>query len=557
MAEDTTTAEERLRIIAARRRAEKQRIKLHGKESGQMDVAPEEMEYFEESKDYAEFVFLGLFIIEMLLKMYGLKIRIYFESSFNIFDCAVIVVGIFEVVWGFFHPDASFGISVLRAVRLLRIFKITRFNFDEGRPTQNFDTFVKALLTVFQILTGEDWNTVMYNGIRAQGGVASGGAIYSVYFVLVMLFDTLLNVFLAIAVDNLANAQELTEAEEAQAKRQEEATEEAMAAESNLPETVDVDEIGQTRCILTPGSDLQSYPNSLRNRLGGNLLADDEKAPGTQMQMSLLHQNGLPMVKMPLNHVGMINFTSTESDDTARLQGSGEQVQGKPVLPYSSMFIFAPTNALSQLYADTNYRTDRGPSITTEKKMNKATSPGELSLVVLKVIDLGVVLHPGSYFRDAWNILDAIVVFFALVAFVVSRIGSNTSAKNLNTIKSLRVLRVLRPLKTINRVPKLKAVFDCVVSSLKNVSSIFIVYWLFQFIFAVIAVQLFQGKFFYCNDASKMTREECQGYFFEYNERGEPYVQNRTWNVHEFNYDNVLNAMLTLFTVTTGEGWPA
>lgn len=28
----------------------------------------------------------------------------------------------------------------------------------------------------------------MYNGIRAQGGVTSGGAIYSVYFVLVMVF---------------------------------------------------------------------------------------------------------------------------------------------------------------------------------------------------------------------------------------------------------------------------------------------------------------------------------------------------------------------------------
>lgn len=39
--------------------------------------------------DYAEFVFLGLFIIEMLLKVYGLNIRIYFESSFNIFDCVV------------------------------------------------------------------------------------------------------------------------------------------------------------------------------------------------------------------------------------------------------------------------------------------------------------------------------------------------------------------------------------------------------------------------------------------------------------------------------------
>ncbi|CAH8494843.1 unnamed protein product [Dicrocoelium dendriticum] len=135
--------------------------------------------------------------------------------------------------------------------------------------------------------------------------------------------------------------------------------------------------------------------------------------------------------------------------------------------------------------------------------------------------------------------------------------GGSASAKNLNTIKSLRVLRVLRPLKTINRVPKLKAVFDCVVSSLKNVFNILIVYWLFQFIFAVIAVQLFQGKFFYCNDVSKMTREQCQGQFFEYNGRGEITVQNRTWKTRDFNYDNVINAMLTLFTVTTGEGWPS
>ena len=41
------------------------------------------------------------------------------------------------------------------------------------------------------------------------------GMIYSVYFIVLTLFGnyTLLNVFLAIAVDNLANAQELTAAE--------------------------------------------------------------------------------------------------------------------------------------------------------------------------------------------------------------------------------------------------------------------------------------------------------------------------------------------------------
>ena len=35
-----------------------------------------------------------------------------------------------------------------------------------------------------------------------------------------------------------------------------------------------------------------------------------------------------------------------------------------------------------------------------------------------QIVDLGVVLHPGSYCRDFWNILDAIVVCCALVAFM-------------------------------------------------------------------------------------------------------------------------------------------
>ncbi|XP_056453326.1 voltage-dependent R-type calcium channel subunit alpha-1E-like [Gadus chalcogrammus] len=152
----------------------------------------------------------------------------------------------------------SFGISVLRALRLLRIFKITkywaslrnlvvslmssmksiisllfllflfvvvfallgmqlfggRFIFEDYTPT-NFDTFPASIMTVFQILTGEDWNEVMYNGIRSQGGVQYG-MWSSIYFIVLTLFGnyTLLNVFLAIAVDNLANAQELTKDEE-------------------------------------------------------------------------------------------------------------------------------------------------------------------------------------------------------------------------------------------------------------------------------------------------------------------------------------------------------
>lgn len=41
------------------------------------------------SSDYAEFLFLALFLTEMFLKMYSLGPRLYFHSSFNCFDCSV------------------------------------------------------------------------------------------------------------------------------------------------------------------------------------------------------------------------------------------------------------------------------------------------------------------------------------------------------------------------------------------------------------------------------------------------------------------------------------
>ena len=39
--------------------------------------------------DCSEFVFLGFFIFEVFFKMYGLGVHLYFQSSFNIFDCVV------------------------------------------------------------------------------------------------------------------------------------------------------------------------------------------------------------------------------------------------------------------------------------------------------------------------------------------------------------------------------------------------------------------------------------------------------------------------------------
>jgi hypothetical protein len=76
---------------------------------------------------YAEVIFLCLFIFEMLLKLYGLGYEQYIQSSFNRFDCIVIGGSVFEIIASSINPDASYGISVLRALRLLRVFKVTRY----------------------------------------------------------------------------------------------------------------------------------------------------------------------------------------------------------------------------------------------------------------------------------------------------------------------------------------------------------------------------------------------------------------------------------------------
>ncbi|XP_036117264.1 voltage-dependent N-type calcium channel subunit alpha-1B [Molossus molossus] len=855
---------------------------------------------------FAEFVFLGLFLTEMSLKMYGLGPRSYFRSSFNCFDFGVIVGSIFEVVWAAVKPGTSFGISVLRALRLLRIFKVTKywnslrnlvvsllnsmksiisllfllflfivvfallgmqlfggqFNFkDLETPTTNFDTFPAAILTVFQILTGEDWNAVMYHGIESQGGV-SKGMFSSFYFIVLTLFGnyTLLNVFLAIAVDNLANAQELTKDEEEMeeaasqklalqkakggagvspvpaadasvATRQQNSAKarsvweqrtsqlrlqnqrascEALYSELDPEERVryatkrhlrpDMKTHLDRPLVVEPGregsrgpaggparpegaeaaegtdpprrhhrhrdkdKDKAAAPAGEQDRAdapkaeGGEPAAQEERprqhrsrskeTAGTREARSERgrgsgpegcrrhHRRGSPeevaereprrhrahrhapdqgregtqhgargerrarhrggpragprdaesgeeparrhrgrhrapptqedaekeaaekegeaedrdQEKEPRNHqpqephcdleasgtvgVGLVralpstcvqkveeqpedadnqrnvtrmgsqpsdpsatvhipvSLTSPPGETTVVPSGHVDlesQAEGKkeaeadevmrsgprPIVPYSSMFCLSPTNLLRRcchyivtmryfemvilvvialssiaLAAEDPVRTD-SPRNNVLKYMDYIFTGVFTFEMVIKMIDLGLLLHPGAYFRDLWNILDFIVVSGALVAFAFS----GSKGKDINTIKSLRVLRVLRPLKTIKRLPKLKAVFDCVVNSLKNVLNILIVYMLFMFIFAVIAVQLFKGKFFYCTDESKELERDCRGQYLDY-EKEEVEAQPRQWRKYEFHYDNVLWALLTLFTVSTGEGWP-
>jgi len=70
------------------------------------------------------------------------------------------------------------------------------------RPRSNFDSFIHAVFVVFQILSLEDWNVVMYNCVRAQGSMSR------VYFIAVVALGSmvLLNFFLAILLSDFEEA---------------------------------------------------------------------------------------------------------------------------------------------------------------------------------------------------------------------------------------------------------------------------------------------------------------------------------------------------------------
>merc|ERR1719418_89171 len=126
----------------------------------------------------------------------------------------------------------------------------------------------------------------------------------------------------------------------------------------------------------------------------------------------------------------------------------------------------------------------------------------------LKLITYGFLFHEGAFCRSPFNILDIVVVSVSLISIF--------GGSGIGFLKILRVLRVLRPLRAINRAKGLKKVVQCLIVSVKTIGNIVVVTLLLQFLFAVIGVQLFKGKFFMCTDLSKITEAECQGQFFMY-----------------------------------------
>jgi hypothetical protein len=117
-----------------------------------------------------------------------------------------------------------------------------KFNFDEGVPRQNFDSLTWAFISVFQMLTEEGWDAIMYNGMRATSWYSC------IYFVSWMILGVyvLLNMFLAIVLQNFEKDESRRRAQRSQVRI---GNKSARSLESVLPETPEQPDAGDASSI--------------------------------------------------------------------------------------------------------------------------------------------------------------------------------------------------------------------------------------------------------------------------------------------------------------------
>jgi hypothetical protein len=104
----------------------------------------------------------------------------------------------------------------------------------------------------------------------------------------------------------------------------------------------------------------------------------------------------------------------------------------------------------------------------------------------IKIIAFGWFTMPLGYLRSYYNILDLIIVFFSWVALLPI---------NSSLLVGVRALRALRPLRTVQRLPLLRLLTNCIIESLPSLGDA-LVFSMFLFsIFAVVATSEWRGLF--------------------------------------------------------------
>uniref|UniRef100_A0A4W6CS78 Voltage-dependent T-type calcium channel subunit alpha n=1 Tax=Lates calcarifer TaxID=8187 RepID=A0A4W6CS78_LATCA len=631
--------------------------------------------------EISNIVFTSLFSLEMLLKVLVYGPFGYIKNPYNIFDGIIVVISVWEIV-----GQQGGGLSVLRTFRLMRVLKLVRFmpalqrqlvvlmktmdnvatfcmllmlfififsilgmhlfgcKFGSERDEdtlpdrKNFDSLLWAIVTVFQILTQEDWNKVLYNGMASTSPVAA------LYFIALMTFGNyvLFNLLVAILVEGFqaeGDASKSGSEIDSFARSMEDVngSKKDLSASAVVPVNGHVD----LKTSLTPplithtaatpmpvpklpvgGDPILGY----ESRRGSNVSIDPacyDKSPVSAFitgDPATTARVAAPSLKRQKRQSGERRSLLSgeggssseegegggeggglmEDDDTslARTDSMSQSQRGprhrrmESVETRSSMDL--PPDALLQgrfarlfrwlekkqpewcrqrdtwsLYLfppDSRFRILCNKIIThkmfdhivlviiflncitiaMERPRIDPTSAERLFLTLSNYIftALGWCFGDKAYLRSSWNILDGMLVMISVIDILVSLI-SNSGTKILGMLRVLRLLRTLRPLRVISRAPGLKLVVETLMSSLKPIGNIVVICCAFFIIFGILGVQLFKGKFF-----------KCQGENVTHiNNKSDCLQANYKWVRHKYNFDNLGQALMSLFVLASKDGW--
>uniref|UniRef100_A0A8C1NQS6 Calcium voltage-gated channel subunit alpha1 I n=1 Tax=Cyprinus carpio TaxID=7962 RepID=A0A8C1NQS6_CYPCA len=531
-------------------------------------------------------VFTSMFALEMILKLTAFGFFNYLRNPYNIFDGIIVIISVCEIV-----GQSDGGLSVLRTFRLLRVLKLVRFmpalrrqlvvlmktmdnvatfcmllmlfififsilgmhifgckfslKTDTGDTVpdrKNFDSLMWAIVTVFQILTQEDWNGVLYNGM------ASTSPLVALYFVALMTFGNyvLFNLLVAILVEGF-------QAEVSHFNH-------FSASLIRLS-----DSVWFLDFLLSPRRcSWNSVGRSARGLRAGGVI-------GGSLRVRSIHSHPAEHESLLLHPPFLLrrHRRALSLDLCFRIQKMMEVYRPDWCEKREdwSIYLFSPQNKFRLLcqtiiahklfdYVVLAFIFLNCITVALERPRIHQGSLERVFLTIsnyvftaifvaemtVKVVSKGLYLGDRAYLRSSWNILDGFLVFVSLVDIVVSMTGG---AKILGVLRVLRLLRTLRPLRVISRAPGLKLVVETLITSLKPIGNIVLICCAFFIIFGILGVQLFKGKFYYCVglDVKNITnKSDCLS-------------ANYRWVHHKYNFDNLGQALMSLFVLASKDGW--
>jgi hypothetical protein len=331
-------------------------------------------------------------------------------------------------------------------------------------PRANFDTLLWSFVTIFQILTGENWNTVMYDGWRATGWAAV------VYFVSLIVFGAfiVLNLFLAILLGGFDSGAD---------------------ADDEAPPEKPKPTVASNRVAPVPsptgGEDGETSPKS-----GSEVLGPESPMSGEELEIEA------PSMALKMPHDRSL-FLFGDKNPFRLLCF---KIASHPKFDNTILVLIIISSVL--MAADNPLWNPNSPQNKAFWVMDVIFTIVFTCELLVKVIALGFIMHDGSYMRSGWNNLDFVIVIVSIVALDNRYNPSLTLGASGNpavqSLRSLRTLRALRPLRMISRNPGLKLVVNALVASIPNILNVVMVVILFFLIFAIVGVNYFKGRFMHC-----------------------------------------------------------